>query len=440
MSTPIWLVTEFRRTKRSSPACKYAAKSEKVDLWKVGLTHGYYAGMGMNFFFETQEQASRLSLWTIYDPSELIDALDNRTFTVQSITKTYQMSAPSQYTDLRTLVDSWKVSFEGEQNDFLDQFFPWEAVARSYSFGRPYTMGGLLGTLPAIPRDVRAQLEAYAEMRRRADEDRELEFARQYFPGNSDDMALMLYRGVLAPSLDTGVSPDEPTPSGPAYPNYGYLGLGPESNSLTYLQALAQAEEGMTPKDAYFFELGDLSDDLKQQFWDLYQQIGGPTDASDPNLFTTRYPGSSPATPSPTQPGYVPPTYVPPDLPTQNPQPPGPQNPGGVEVLKASAKAQVWRITNGGASGWYAATSDHFGTSTYTQLASQGKVGLWYHMAQGGVSISGSPQLMIFSNQQNISVVPTTGQTNVTFSWYGFFVQDQDVSNTQTTPTFTLNL
>jgi hypothetical protein len=121
--------------------------------------------MGIDFFFPDEPDASRFTPWTIYDPGQIILAMENRKFTVKGIKKTMQMSGRNKYTHHRSLVDAWIVQFEGERNDAIDVWHPQEASAYAYSFGKSYTTAGILGTVPSVPRDVTALLE---ELARRA--------------------------------------------------------------------------------------------------------------------------------------------------------------------------------------------------------------------------------------------------------------------------------
>lgn len=164
--SPIFLVTEYLEAKRKSPASRYSENAAMMDVWKVGMIHGYYAGMGMDLFFPNDGEASRFSLWTLWNPQELIAALDNRRFQVQSITKTKRMSARGEYSGQRRLVDSWKVSFGGDHDDYLDMQHPTEGSAKAFRFGKSYTPADLFGTLPAIPRDVSFLLEEIAARNR----------------------------------------------------------------------------------------------------------------------------------------------------------------------------------------------------------------------------------------------------------------------------------
>lgn len=179
MATPVFLVTEYKNVRRKSPANVYTGGGETIDLWKVGLIHGYYAGMGMNFYFPTEPEASRFTLYTIYRPEEIIERMDNEKFVAEKVQRWKYMSPANRYTDTRTLKDNWKISFSGERNDFLELIHPWESETRKYKLGNPYTVQDILGIMPATPRETVAILEAYAEQLRRLAEERELERIRR---------------------------------------------------------------------------------------------------------------------------------------------------------------------------------------------------------------------------------------------------------------------
>jgi len=163
MPLPIYLVTEYRNVRQRSKASEYSGTDERTDLFKVKLIHGYYAGMGMNFFFPTEADASRFSLHTIYTPDEIIERMDDGKFRVESIKKSGLMAAANKYTDAKVFYDAWKVFFTGEQDNFLETFHPWESIARSFKIGHAYTMKDLLGTTEGTTRDARFIMEQYAE-------------------------------------------------------------------------------------------------------------------------------------------------------------------------------------------------------------------------------------------------------------------------------------
>lgn len=213
MFRPIYLVTEYRNVKRANPANEYTGGKERIDCWKAGMIHGYYAGMGMDFFFPSEGEASRFSLFTIYDPSQIIDLMENRKFTVSSIKKTMQMSARSPYTGARMLKDSWRVVFEGEHDEFLETYHPEEWSARRFSFGAVYTMQDVLGTLPAIPRDVAFMLAEIARQAREA-EARRLEEERKKAEEEAGQTPTTPPITVDPPQVDPPTTPP-PTPPGP---------------------------------------------------------------------------------------------------------------------------------------------------------------------------------------------------------------------------------
>jgi hypothetical protein len=177
--SPIFLVTDYRNVKRRSPASIYSETSEKLDLWKVGMVHGYYAGMGMDFYFENEGEASRFSPFTIYDPSQLIERMENRKFTVSLVKKTMRMGARNPYSGLRFPMDFWMVEFDGQNDDQIVLYDPSESTVRAFGFGKTYTMADLVGTLPAIPRDVSRLLEEYAARAQEARMEAERERARK---------------------------------------------------------------------------------------------------------------------------------------------------------------------------------------------------------------------------------------------------------------------
>lgn len=161
---PIFLVTKFGNVGRKSKANDYTGDSEKVDLWRVGMVHGYYVGHGMDFFFETEEQASKFSLWEIYDQSQLIhNVRANETYTVEGVTKEWDYGQTNPYTDRMSRVPIWRVSMENDLgNSFLELKFPDPSQANRFSKGRPFKMQDLFGTLRAVPVDVASQVAAKA--------------------------------------------------------------------------------------------------------------------------------------------------------------------------------------------------------------------------------------------------------------------------------------
>ncbi len=158
---PIFQVTEYRNVQRRSPSSAYTDAENRLDSWKVGMLHGYFAGMGMDFYFPTEAQASRFSLWTIYNPGEIIELMDGAKFTVSRIQKTHRMSPPNRYSGQRALVDAWQVIFEGEDGETIEQWHP-TAQGTVFRRTRVLTMADILGTLPSMPRDVRVRLEEIA--------------------------------------------------------------------------------------------------------------------------------------------------------------------------------------------------------------------------------------------------------------------------------------
>jgi hypothetical protein len=210
--SPIFLVTDYRNVKRRSPASIYSETSEKLDLWKVGMVHGYYAGMGMDFYFENEGEASRFSPFTIYDPSQLIERMENRKFTVSLVKKTMRMGARNPYSGLRFPMDFWMVEFDGQNDDQIVLYDPSESTVRAFGFGKTYTMADLVGTLPAIPRDVSRLLEEYAIRAQEAREEAERERARK----EAEEAA-----GREPPPTDPGTPPptDPGTPNTPTGPS-----------------------------------------------------------------------------------------------------------------------------------------------------------------------------------------------------------------------------
>jgi hypothetical protein len=215
MYKPIYLVTQYKNVKRESQANKYSV-GEKLDLWKVGMIHGYYTGMGIDFFFPDEPDASRFTPWTIYDPGQIIEAMENRKFTVKGIKKTMQMSGRNKYTHHRSLVDAWIVQFEGERNDAIDVWHPHEASARRYSFGKSYSTADILGTTPAIPRDVAALLEEIARRAAAEEEERRRreEEAKNPTTPTTPPTTPPPTGGGSTPEVPT-VPPPPPPPTGP---------------------------------------------------------------------------------------------------------------------------------------------------------------------------------------------------------------------------------
>lgn len=287
MPTPVFLVTEYKNVLRKSPANAYTDSDEKIDLWKVGLIHGYYAGMGMNFYFPTEPEAARFTLYTIYRPDEIIELMGGEKFETTAIRQWKYMSAPNRYTDQRTLKDSWNVAFEGERSDFLELLHPWESTARRYKIGRPYTMPDILGILPATPRDTVAILEAYAEQLRRLNEEQELERIRR-------ENAADIPGPNLFPELQPPVSPFPGLPpltleeinrrNQQAAEQQEWLGMDPAvKNALLLERYVAEREaylaQFQSPRDRYLadtYQIHQGNPDLMLQLWSAYQQTHVP--------------------------------------------------------------------------------------------------------------------------------------------------------------------
>ncbi len=416
MPTPLFLVTEYKNVRRKSPANYYTQGGEQLDLWKVGMIHGYYAGMGLNFYFPTEPEASRFTLYTIYRPEEIIEAMDNEKFASEKIAKWKYMSPPNRYTDSRALLDNWKVSFSGERNDFLETIHPWESTARAYKVGRPYTMQDILGTLPATPRDTVALLEAYAEQLRRIAEDKELarirREAEEFVPGPPSPFA----------PISIPVSPFAPIPvktleqilADAAYwqEQLAWMQL-PQDERTAILR-----EQYLQEREAYLATFTTSKEKYLADIWDLHQ---GNQETMDALWAVYQYTQANPGGPS-TPP--VPPAPEPPVF----PPPVDPVDPNaGVASRQAAAIPKWWRITGGGAAGWYASANYALylqgvikDTTTYGSLGPDASLAFSYFkngelLTYNVLSFSGSIRYVVDSFGRS---------SDSTFDFFGFFVAD----------------
>lgn len=169
-----YLCDRWGNVTRKSPSNKYTDWTNNLDYWRAGFTHGWIPDLKIDFFFETSGQAGMYSLWELYDPSQLMDAVGiSNPFQVMDIAKIPLWKFANPYLPYKIKTFTWKVSLEDGHGKRIDLTYPTEEMANHFSRGGVFTGRSLFGTLPSIPGDVADQLQEYAERRRAADEDAE---------------------------------------------------------------------------------------------------------------------------------------------------------------------------------------------------------------------------------------------------------------------------
>ncbi len=169
MQRPLFLVTQYGPQKRRNQASGYGYNMGGTDTWhRAGLIHGYFPGVGMDFYFESERDASRFSKWTLYDPSQIIQAAtpQGQQYIVNNIWEGWY-SLPNPYGGDAFKTQVWYVGMRAQNTrQELELRFPSEVEARRFSKGVPYTMTDLVGTLPAVPSDISDQLREAADQAR----------------------------------------------------------------------------------------------------------------------------------------------------------------------------------------------------------------------------------------------------------------------------------
>lgn len=166
---PVFLVKGIKKTKRESPVTQYTERGGKVDRWRVDIVHGYYPDLSMDLTYETEGDARRgFGEWQVYDPVQIIEALQGERFEVKEIGKVRRHGTPNRYTGVAATSSVWQVSFEGEAGTWMNQYHPVEQRANTYKVGDSLTPLDLFGVLPSVPEDVSDYLDEVAADAREA--------------------------------------------------------------------------------------------------------------------------------------------------------------------------------------------------------------------------------------------------------------------------------
>lgn len=165
---PLYLVTQFKNVTRPARGNEYTGYNHREDFWKVGLIHGFFPGVGINFFYESEPQAALFSLWEIVDQGAILDKAGiTEGLVAQEIE---QFKFPTWVYDVRVMAPAWRISFHWSEGQ-LDLWSLDEQDIDRFSGGSVYSILDLFGTLPTIPFDIEADLEAKAAQAKFADEE-----------------------------------------------------------------------------------------------------------------------------------------------------------------------------------------------------------------------------------------------------------------------------
>ena len=174
MPKPIFLVNQYGPEQRRNRGSLYGARTRET-WWRAGMIHGYFPGVGMDFFFEAEHQASRFSLWTIYDPNQIIEAAtpQNQQYIVNDIWNSW-ISLPNPYGGPPFKMEVWYVGMKAENvQQEIELRFPVQAEAERFSRNRGYSVTDLVGTLRAIPSEIADQLAEAAEIAKFQDQQKQ---------------------------------------------------------------------------------------------------------------------------------------------------------------------------------------------------------------------------------------------------------------------------
>lgn len=361
MPTPLFLVTEYRNTRRKHNEFT----NEWVEVFKVVLMHGFYAGMGMNLFFPTEPDAARFSMHTVYMPDEVSKKMAGENFVVQDIKKTGFMAPANKYTDLKVLMENWRVLFLGDRGTILETFHPWEIWARVFKLGSAYTMEDLLNTIPSVDRDNRALLEAYAE-KLALEEERRRRSA--YYDTQADRMRTFQEQNAIWQA-------------------------GQEERLAEYLEQFNQIGAGLSERDQWIeqFMTGGFSQAQAEAAWEIHYSFLNPPPPEDP-----------------------------PDPPVDPPPPPPPDPPPlTVDQQKNMDVAEWFVVTNNGAAGWYAGARSDVGSRTWEQAWFAAMATGYRLFATGDFTLQAALDLQrVFGG--GIRNVSANGQD---FEFFGFYVR-----------------
>lgn len=167
MIRPLFIVTENKLVKRRDPANAYTDAKNTQEMWRVKMTHSYYAGIGMELYFETEPMATPFSLWTLIDPYDFEDYLGSEKFIGRNITKIKRW-IPNFYTGLTEPIPFWMVDLDGDRGTMIRQYYRMESHAMNMMRGTGLTARSLMTLMPAIPADI---VDAIAEKIRQAEEE-----------------------------------------------------------------------------------------------------------------------------------------------------------------------------------------------------------------------------------------------------------------------------
>lgn len=162
----LFLVTRWGEKKRPSPATKYVAAKWSEPMWAVGLISGHFPGQKVGFYFESEAEAAHFSLWQIYDPQTILQAVSpDRKYVAGQVYQSFANMIATPYTDAMTKQKVWIVPMADAMNrNFLDLQFPNEEQARQFKTGFPYRAQDLFGTTIAVPNDASGTLQAAANI------------------------------------------------------------------------------------------------------------------------------------------------------------------------------------------------------------------------------------------------------------------------------------
>lgn len=166
---PLFMATSIKNVRRKAAVDKYGYH-DIVDWFRVSLIHGYFAGIGMDFFFETREQADHFSVWSVYDPQQLLDLMQpsNEQFQVESVNREKWYGQMNPYTNKPDVSDAWMVDMRGSSSGNGGQRrirlrYPNPYQAERFTVGKSYSPQDLLGTLPSLPSDIGDLIQVRAD-------------------------------------------------------------------------------------------------------------------------------------------------------------------------------------------------------------------------------------------------------------------------------------
>jgi len=154
MYAPQFIVTAIGEA--DAPATqRFSAARDAIRMWRVGMTHAYYANTTMDLYFPTEGEANSFSQWGVYTPGQIIERSGSTktSFSVKDIKKIKARGPDNKFTDKPTFVEQWKASLENLTDGRIFQFaYPTEKEVRDkFDLGGAYTLQNLLGTMPSVP-------------------------------------------------------------------------------------------------------------------------------------------------------------------------------------------------------------------------------------------------------------------------------------------------